>query len=164
MQRFCQRAVSATRAGQSNSVFIRPALIEDVPAILKVERVAETATHWTEGKYLGIFEQETPRRIALVAEDESGVHGFGVIQLLHQECEIENLVVVSGMRRQGVGNQLLCSLIEVARNHGAAAVFLEVRDSNEAARELYNGAGFSESGRRKGYYHSPEEDAILYRL
>ena len=47
---------------------------------------------------------------------------------------------------------------------GAGAVFLEVRESNRAARALYEKWAFLESGRRRGYYKDPEEDAILYRL
>lgn len=152
---------------------IRPALIQDISAILKIEQQAEAAAHWTEEKYREIFENETPapiaesqgsHRIVVVAEDEAGVQGFGIMQLLHQECEVENLVVAPEMRRQGVGKRLLRTLIDQARKHGATAVFLEVRDGNEAARALYTGVGFRESGRRKGYYHSPEEDAILYQL
>ncbi|HEV7217310.1 MAG: ribosomal protein S18-alanine N-acetyltransferase [Terriglobales bacterium] len=152
---------------------IRPALIEDISAILKIEQQAEAAAHWTEEKYREIFENETPgrsaesaapRRIMMVAEDEAGVQGFGIMRLMRQECEIENLVVAPEMRRRGVGKQLLRTLIDLARKQGVITVFLEVRDGNDAARALYNGVGFRESGRRRAYYHSPREDAILYQL
>ena len=43
-------------------------------------------------------------------------------------------------------------------------VFLEVRSSNEAALELYRALGFAESGRRKGYYADPPEDALVFRI
>ena len=46
---------------------------------------------------------------------------------------------------------------------GGAAVYLEVRDSNEAAQALYRGRGFLASGRRKGYYRLPAEDAVVMR-
>jgi ribosomal-protein-alanine N-acetyltransferase len=42
-------------------------------------------------------------------------------------------------------------------------VFLEVRESNAAARALYANAGFEQTSRRKSYYANPLEDAILYR-
>ena len=147
-----------------NSVIIRPAIVEDVSAILKIEPQTGSTAHWTEEKYREIFEKETPRRIALVAEDESGVQGFAVIQLVHQECEVENLVVALEMRRRGVGKLLLRDLITLARKEGATTIFLEVRETNEAAEALYNRLGFTVSGRRKTYYHNPDEDAILYRL
>ena len=47
---------------------------------------------------------------------------------------------------------------------GAKAVFLEVRESNYAARALYEKWAFVESGRRRRYYQDPNEDAILYRI
>jgi ribosomal-protein-alanine N-acetyltransferase len=43
-------------------------------------------------------------------------------------------------------------------------VYLEVRESNRAARSLYVKCAFIESGHRKSYYSEPEEDAVLYRL
>ena len=52
----------------------------------------------------------------------------------------------------------------MARARGAKAVFLEVRESNQAARALYEKWAFLESGRRRRYYQEPDEDAILYRI
>ena len=55
-------------------------------------------------------------------------------------------------------------LLRRAQSEGATAIFLEVRESNHAARSLYEKWAFSESGRRPRYYTQPEEDAIVYRL
>jgi ribosomal-protein-alanine N-acetyltransferase len=52
----------------------------------------------------------------------------------------------------------------LARERGADTVFLEVRESNLAARRLYEKATFVEKGRRQLYYQEPEEDAIVYQL
>jgi ribosomal-protein-alanine N-acetyltransferase len=43
-------------------------------------------------------------------------------------------------------------------------MYLEVRESNTAARRLYASRGFEEMGRRRGYYKRPAEDAIVLRL
>jgi ribosomal-protein-alanine N-acetyltransferase len=43
-------------------------------------------------------------------------------------------------------------------------LFLEVRESNEAALKLYRKLGFGEIGRREKYYENPEETAIVMRL
>jgi len=59
---------------------------------------------------------------------------------------------------------LLGAFLDDARARGAAAVFLEVRESNRAARSLYENWAFVESGRRPAYYTEPQEDAIVYRL
>ena len=130
--------------------------------MLKIE--AEGTTHWAEEKYREIFDKDAPRRVALVAEDNSTVWGFGVIQLLYKACEIENMVVAPEVRRRGLGKQLLAGLVELAREQGADRIFLEVRETNEAARALYNKFGFRQAGRRKSYYHNPEEDALRYTL
>jgi ribosomal-protein-alanine N-acetyltransferase len=50
------------------------------------------------------------------------------------------------------------------RRRGALNMYLEVRESNDAARRLYASRGFLEIGRRRGYYRRPAEDAIVLRL
>jgi ribosomal-protein-alanine N-acetyltransferase len=58
---------------------------------------------------------------------------------------------------------LLDAALADARSRGAAVVYLEVRDSNAAARALYLSRGFSEVGRRRSYYRRPVEDAVVMR-
>jgi ribosomal-protein-alanine N-acetyltransferase len=50
-----------------------------------------------------------------------------------------------------------------ARHAQGEAIFLEVRESNAAARAFYEKLGFEQMGRRKGYYADGLEDAIIYR-
>jgi [ribosomal protein S18]-alanine N-acetyltransferase len=142
-------------------MLIRSATAEDIPAILAIAGKAEHAAHWPEEQYRGMFEGQTPRHLVLVIEERGTVQGFVIGHLLDQECEIENLVVASDFRRRGWGSKLLRSLIDAAHQAGATAFFLEVRESNLAARALYNRTGFVENGRRKRYYREPEEDAIV---
>jgi len=140
---------------------IRSATAEDIPAILAIERKAEHAAHWPEERYREMFESEDSRRLILIIEERGAVQGFVIGQVLDQECEIENLVVAADARRRGLGSKLLQSVIDAARHEGVIAFFLEVRETNLAARALYNRAGFVENGRRKQYYREPEEDGIL---
>jgi len=67
-----------------------------------------------------------------------------------------------GSRGNGVGTALLMEMLSRAQKSESYSVFLEVRESNSAARALYAKVGFEESGRRKDYYSHPGEDAILY--
>jgi len=143
-------------------MLIRSATAEDLPAILAIEAKAEHAAHWPEKKYREMLESQTSRRLVLVLEERGTVQGFVIGHLLDQECEIENLVVASDFRRRGWGSKLLQSLIDAAHQAGVTAFSLEVRDSNLAARALYNRIGFVENGRRKQYYREPEEDGILF--
>jgi ribosomal-protein-alanine N-acetyltransferase len=79
------------------------------------------------------------------------------------EWELENIVVAEKSRRQGMGSRLLQAFVEHVRQSNGSFIFLEVRESNHAARALYEGFSFEITGRRKAYYPDPLEDAILYR-
>jgi [ribosomal protein S18]-alanine N-acetyltransferase len=93
-----------------------------------------------------------------VAEDAGSIAGFLVWRpTAPDEIEILNLAVVPRFRRQGVAKALLLVLPK-------AEIFLEVRESNSAARGLYCAVGFREVGLRPGYYQNPVEGAIVMRL
>ncbi len=81
-----------------------------------------------------------------------------------REWEIENIAVAGAARRRGLGTRLLGEFLDLVRKQGADAVFLEVRESNRAARTLYEKWAFVESGYRQKYYHHPDENAVLYHL
>jgi hypothetical protein len=63
-----------------------------------------------------------------------------------------------------VGRTLVAELLQRARHAGVASVMLEVRDSNQPARALYESSGFQAIARRAEYYHDPPEDAVIYRI
>ena len=92
------------------------------------------------------------------------VEGFAVAHRIGSECEVENVVVNPESRRRGFGELLLRELMKWVQQAGCETVFLEVRDSNRAARGLYEKCGFREVGRRVKYYAQPTEDAVVYRF
>lgn len=94
--------------------------------------------------------------------EENGLVGFLAGHAIDQEWEIENVVVSSPARRRGLATQLVQEFLRLARSAGGKNVFLEVRESNLAARKLYEKLQFVETGRRRVYYREPEEDAVLY--
>jgi ribosomal-protein-alanine N-acetyltransferase len=143
---------------------IRPATATDLPAMMALEKRAATAAHWSGEQYQALVRVSDPGRVALVIQEESGLQGFVIARVLGEEWEIENIAIAGPARRRGLGTRLLGELLDLARGQGAAAVFLEVRESNHAARALYEKWAFLESGHRRRYYRDPEEDAILYRL
>jgi len=142
---------------------IRAATPADIPAMMAIERRAATAAHWTEAGYTRIFQFEAPRRVALVIEEDT-LCGFLVARQLGEEWEIENFAIAGAAQRRGLGAALLEHFLDFAQGEGAASVFLEVRESNLAARGLYERSAFSQSGRRKSYYDNPLEDALVYRF
>ncbi|MDZ4062926.1 MAG: GNAT family N-acetyltransferase, partial [Brevundimonas sp.] len=93
--------------------------------------------------------------------------GFILIRSVADEAEILTLAVDPGARRQGLGARLVREGAAAAAARGAARLFLEVADDNPAALALYAGAGFTEAGRRPGYYARPDggrQDALILAL
>jgi ribosomal-protein-alanine N-acetyltransferase len=149
----------------SPQIVVRAATAADVGAMLLLEQAATRAAHWSEKTYQDMFDTAAPVRVALVAQGESGIlAGFINARLSGDDCEIENIVVTPPQQRCGIGRRLLRALLDAAREKRAARIFLEVRESNFAARALYERSGFATSGRRHSYYRDPDEDALLYRI
>lgn len=87
-----------------------------------------------------------------------GVAGFWVMV---DEAHITTLATRNDYRRQGIGERLLISAIEMAMQLSAKVVTLEVRLSNKEAQALYQKYGFRKIGIRQGYYSDNGEDALL---
>ena len=105
---------------------------------------------------------DSPDTLLLVALLGDRLVGYVGAYTVCRETDIVTVAVATDMRRMGVGKQLLATLAD-ALSGNSDALFLEVRESNTAARALYTGMGFAEIGKRRGYYSHPTEDAILYK-
>lgn len=117
---------------------------------------------------VGDLERGTHSRIGEVrtAVCEEGKQIIGILQwrVLGEECELLDLAVRPGQRRRGCAGFLLRNFLSHASQAGAREIYLEVRESNVAAIALYKKFGFTQSGRRPGYYRNPGEAALLMRL
>jgi [ribosomal protein S18]-alanine N-acetyltransferase len=151
-------------------VNIRLASPGDISFMMDLERASSSAAHWTEEQYRQAVQSTgSAKRLVLVTEESSAkaisrILGFLVALHVASEWELENIVVAATERRRGLGKRLLEALLARARETKSESVFLEVRESNSAARGLYEKAGFQQMGRRTAYYSNPPEDAVLYRL
>jgi ribosomal-protein-alanine N-acetyltransferase len=105
-----------------------------------------------------------PLTVAIVAERNAEVEGYLIGRSIAGEGEILNLAVLPEERRHGLGSKLLEAGLAALTEAGSRRVWLEVRESNEAAQALYLKRGFSSAGRRKKYYKSPVEDALVLQL
>lgn len=153
---------------------VRAAVEADLPKIMEIAAQAGTAAQWNPAEYKKLFAVETQRdRAALVIEQNGKVAGFvighqlGGSQLgqqLGDEWDIENIVVTSAAQRGGLGSQLLTEFLKLVHGRGGRTIYLEVRESNLAARALYKKWTFLETGRRKTYYENPQEDALILRF
>jgi [ribosomal protein S18]-alanine N-acetyltransferase len=97
----------------------------------------------------------------LVAEQRGVVTGYIIARRAADEGEILNLGVAPAHRRYGIGRALVEQVLALFRHDGVRKVYLEVRESNAAARRLYDRLGFAEVARRPRYYRRPVEDAVV---
>lgn len=141
---------------------IRKAGAKDILSIGLIERES-FSDPWGSREFSTAL--ESSQTIFLVAEDAGGVvAGYAIAIAVADEAEILNLAVHEQKRQHGVGGKLLDSTVEKVRMRGAEQIYLEVRESNEAARKLYTSRGFGEVTRRRKYYRNPVEDALVLRL
>ena len=89
-----------------------------------------------------------------------GLDGFVLSRLAADEAEILTIAVDPAQRGAGLGRKLLSHHLARLAARGVKALFLEVEDSNAAAKALYARAGFAESGRRRGYYRRPDGSGL----
>jgi len=91
--------------------------------------------------------------------------GFVLYRCAADECEIITLCVVTAHRRKGAAQHLLDFLHADVSGAGSTEIFLEVEEANRAAIQLYERAGYEQTGRRKNYYNTPDgrRDALLFR-
>ncbi|MGH7583296.1 MAG: ribosomal protein S18-alanine N-acetyltransferase [Gemmatimonadales bacterium] len=104
-----------------------------------------------------------PSAVALVAEQESTIVGYVLGRVVVDQAEVLSIATMPDRRRLGIGRRLLDAMLGELARHGAHSVWLEVRESNLAARKLYQDSGFVADGIRRDYYRQPVEDALVLR-
>ena len=139
----------------------RPMGGSDLPEVLTIERDSFVSP-WTECLFReGLC---SPITRSFVAVHDGAILGYAVFYLVKDEAHILNVAVRRESRNNGFGMYLMMNLIASSRNEGVKFFFLEVRESNSAARHLYRKLGFVMVGRRKNYYQETKEDAIVMSL
>jgi ribosomal-protein-alanine N-acetyltransferase len=143
---------------------IRAATRADASAIADVERTC-FSDPWSAAGIAEMFENETVEAlVAIETGPEMRLAGYLFARVIAGEAEILNVAVPKMFRRLGVGDALLVRALERLAERGAESVFLEVRESNEPAKRLYQRRGFRAVGLRADYYRRPAEHALVLRL
>jgi len=138
---------------------IRKMTIEDVPAVAELDKISFSLP-WPERSFQFEVVNNSASR-CWVADVDGRVVGMIVAWLFVDEIHIANLATHPDFRRQGIARALLLQVLKLAVADGAVTSFLEVRESNLAAQEMYRKFGYENTGRRKRYYKDNGEDAIL---
>jgi len=144
---------------KSTSDALRPMQLGDVAAIMDIERRVYPFP-WSEG----IFRDCVHVGYCCWVHTQGGqIAGYAVMSIGAAEAHILNLCVAPEQQGGGIGSQMLLHLLELATQHQASAVFLEVRPSNAKALKLYHALGFQDVGIRKDYYpdHKGRENALI---
>lgn len=150
---------------------LRLARESDLEAVVEMER-RSFADPWSRESFESALALDRMR--FLVAEDPEverrggrdggdAILGYVVALFILDEAEIANLAVAPEGRRHGIGGLLLDRATVDAACAGVRSLYLEVRESNVAARALYESRSFRQVGRRRGYYRNPTEDALLLK-
>ncbi len=132
-----------------------------LPAILEIENEAFTCP-WSEKSFEEAFASPNITVYAAV-DDEQNVLGFSCLMWYGDEGEILNIAVRTSARKNGIGQLLMDAMLSEGSANGVRDFYLEVRESNAAARHLYDKNGFEALGIRKRYYIKPVENAIVMR-
>ena len=146
--------------GSPPGIAFRALQAGDLDAVLDLERRA-FSTPWDESAFRSFLGPGAGFSLVALAGDD--LVGYALGWCDPPDAELMNLAVDTTRRRHGVGSALLERVLATCTRRGARELFLEVRISNAAARRLYARHGFETIGRRRGYYASPREDALVYR-
>lgn len=131
---------------------------EHIKAVAQLERESFSEP-WSEKSLLE--EIDNPDAYFIVETENGEVVGYAGMHTPCGDCYVDNIAVFEKFRGKGFGERLTLSLIEKARELGDF-ISLEVRVSNAPAIGLYEKLGFSAVGKRKNFYTSPREDAVIY--
>lgn len=139
-------------------VILRRMRHEDLPQVAAIA-TQSYAEPWPQESFR--IELDSAVSHPIVAERAGEIIGFIVAWIVLDEVEIANLTVKETFRQRGLGRMLLTHVLALARSIKCACAYLEVRQSNVAARRLYESLGFTDHGLRSRYYGRSGEDAIL---
>lgn len=102
-----------------------------------------------------------PNTLYMVIENETGIIGYAGMWIALDEGEITNVSVKKNCWGQKAGTCLMEEFLKEAKIRGVSSFFLEVRESNKRARNLYRSLGFEEIDVRKNFYEAPTENGIV---
>ena len=141
---------------------IRKMTLDDMPAVIDLDQKSFSLP-WPERSFR--FElTSNPASRCWVADLDGEVVGMIVVWLIVDEAHVATLATHPDFRRRGIAKKLLSHALRHMIDEGAHSSFLEVRESNFTAQEMYRKFGYEASGRRRRYYKDNDEDAILMNL
>ncbi len=174
---FRERTVRMNENRDGMSYEIRRMRAEDLPSVSALEKTCFTEP-WSDATLRSILESSLDTLWVLQARDTDlaaagrtrdftgedpapQIIGYLNYREIAGEGELDRVGVLPEYRGQGLGEKLLVTMLEYAKDRGVKDITLEVRAGNEPAKGLYGKYGFQTEGVRKNYYTHPAEDALI---
>lgn len=141
---------------------MRPLRLDDVAEVVALEARAYEFP-WSDGIFRDCLRAGYN---CWVLVHDNTIIGYGVLSVAAGEAHVLNVCISPDAQGAGHGRRLMRRLMDLARWHNSARIFLEVRPSNPRAIQLYHSLGFNEIGRRPNYYPTARgrEDALVMAL
>lgn len=136
-------------------MIIRPMKIKDLNQVLDIEAVS-FVTPWNEIQFRYEL-KENPFSFLFVAEESTYIIGFVDFWITFEQATINQIAVLPGLRKKGIGNVLLIDTIKRIKKAGAISASLEVATNNNPGIELYKKHGFEIVTTKKHYYDNGDD-------
>ncbi len=131
--------------------------LADLPEVLQIEEES-FASHWGEKDFR--FEMtENPYAKLYVLRKDGKIVAYCDIWIIFERMEVASIAVAKDYRKQGLGYQIMQFIDQKGIENGCEFAFLEVRESNLPARELYKKCGYIDLRVKRDYYQDNHEDA-----
>ncbi|MGJ7915427.1 ribosomal protein S18-alanine N-acetyltransferase [Massilia sp. LXY-6] len=144
---------------------LRPMVVADIDEVYALEK--SVFPHpWSRGNFVDSLASGYDAWV-LREPDEGALAGYFLLMHAVDEAHLLDVAVSAGRQGRGLGRYLLDRIAARAREKGMGSILLEVRPSNARALQVYERYGYTQIGRRKGYYPAHEgqrEDAIVMRF
>jgi len=158
-----ERSAADPGGSGDGQVRLRPMRWWDVADAAAMEPELFPTAPWTAAGFWSELAGVPGTRYYVVAEDASGLVGYGGLMVVGPEADVQTVAVRSDRQGAGLGRVLVHDLLAEAVRRGCARMMLEVREDNAAARHLYEELGFEQVAVRRDYY-GPGQDAVVMRL
>lgn len=143
-------------------VLVRKMIHADLEQVIEIDQISFSLP-WPKRSFQYELDENFTSR-CWVADVDGRIAAMMVGWMIIDELHVATIAAHPDYRGQGIGKKVLVHALLAARKEGVIRAFLEVRQTNEAALNMYRSLGFVEDGRRKEYYKDNNEDAILMSL
>ncbi len=140
-------------------ITFRKMTTDDIAQIVAIEE-ASFPTPWTADAFHRELKMNEYAHYVVIEKDDV-VIGYCGLWIIIDESHITNIAILPEYRGQKLGDALLKEVMDQAKEMGAKTMTLEVRVSNEVAKQLYRKYGFQNGGIRKRYYTDNYEDGLV---